>query len=102
MILCFILFGIIAVVAGWLFVERQIVGGFIAMAISLFILGFGFIFYDNKISETKVKTLDAVGIEYLSKEEVYNKSQAELDKLFKVVTLEGTYYYDIGENKDAD
>lgn len=98
-VVCFILFGIIAVVAGWLFVERQLVGGFIAALIALFILGLGFVFYDNKVMETKVKTLDAVGIEYLSKEEVYNKSQAELDKLFKVVTLEGTYYYDLGEKE---
>ena len=101
MVVCFILFGIIAVVAGWLFVDKteEPVHGLIAVAISLFILGFGFIFYDNKIAETKVKTLDAVGIEYLSKEDVYNKSQAELDKLLKVVTLEGTYYYDLGEDK---
>jgi len=99
MVVCFILFGIIAVVAGWLFIERQLVGCFVAIAISLFILGLGFIFYDNKIAETKIKTLDAVGIEYLSKEEVYNKSQSELDKLFKVVTLGDTYYYDLGEKE---
>ena len=102
MVLCFILFGIISVIAAWLFSEKQLVSGFITTLVALFVLGIGFVFYDNKVMETKVKTLDAVGIEYLSKEEVYNKSQAELDKLFKVTTLNGIYYYDLGESKNAD
>ena len=102
MVLCFILFGVISVLTAWLFSEKQLVSGFIALFIALFILGLGFIFYDSKIAEAKIKTLDAVGIEYLSKEDVYNKSQAELDKLFKVTTLNGTYYYDLGESKDAN
>lgn len=97
MVLCFILCGIVITLAGWLFAERQLVGGFLSLAISLFILGFGFVFYDNKIAETKVKTLETVGIEYLSKEDVYNKSQAELDKMLKVSTVSGTYYYDLGD-----
>lgn len=95
MVICFILFGIVAVISVWLFANKELTGGFIATAVALFILGLGFVFYDNSINKTKVETLESVGIEYLSKEDVYNKSQAELDKLFKVTTLNGTYYYEI-------
>ena len=102
MVLCFILFGIVTICSAWLFANKELVGGFIATLVALFILGLGFIFYDSKIAEAKIKTLDVAGIEYLSNDEVYNKSQAELDKLFKVTTLNGTYYYDIGESKDAN
>lgn len=102
MVFCFILFGIISVITAWLFSEKELVSGFIASFIALFILGLGFIFYDSKIAETKVKALEVAGIEYLSNDEVYNKSQAELDKMLKVSTLNGTYYYDLGESKDAN
>ena len=95
MILCFISFGIIAVFSVWLFANKEFTGAFVVTAIALVILGLGFVLYDYNISKTKVETLEAVGIEYLSKEKVYNKSQAELDKLFKITTLDGTYYYEI-------
>ena len=97
MVLCFILAGVILAAACWLFANSEITGGLIAILIGLFVFGLGCIFYDSKISEAKIKTLDAVGIEYLSKEEVYNKSQAELDKMIKVSTISGTYYYDLGD-----
>lgn len=95
MVLCFILFGIVAVFSVWLFANKELIGAFVTTAIALLILGLGFVFYDNNINKAKVETLESVGIEYLSKEDVYNKSQAELDKLFKVTTLNGTYYYEI-------
>ena len=95
MVLCCILFGIVAVFSVWLFANKEFTGAFVTTAIALVILGLGFVFYDNNINKAKVETLEAVGIEYLSKEEVYNKSQAELDKLFKITTLDGTYYYEI-------
>lgn len=95
MILCFILFGLIAALAGLLFAKEQLISGLIATLIGLFILGLGFILCDNKIAETKINTLNSVGIEYLSKEDVYNKSQAELDKMYSISTLNDTYYYNI-------
>ena len=99
MVLCFILFGIVSVITAWLFSEKQLVSGLITSFIALFVLGLGFIFYDSKIAEAKIKALDVAGIEYLSNDEVYNKSQAELDKMIKVSTLSGTYYYDLGDKE---
>lgn len=102
MFLCFIIFGVLVLVTAWLFSKESLLGGLIAGFFALCVVVFGCIYSENKALEAKVQTLEAVGIEHLSKEEVYNKSQAELDKLFKVTTLGSIYYYDIGENKDAD
>lgn len=102
MFLCFIIFGALVLVTAWLSYMRELTGALIAGFFAVCVLAFGCIYSENKALEAKVQALDAVGIEYLSKEEVYNKSQAELDKMFKVSTLGSIYYYDIGENKDAD
>ena len=102
MFLCFIIFGILLLVTAWLSSMRELTGALIAGFFTVCVLAFGCIYSENKALVAKVQALDAAGIEYLSKEEVYNKSQSELDKMFKVTTLGNVYYYNMGENKDAD
>ena len=58
-------------------------------------LFFAYTCHWNQLSNAEVKAYSNAGIECLSKEEVYNTSQAELDKLYKVSNLDGTYYYRI-------
>lgn len=99
MVFCFIAFGVVLSIAGWLFSMREHLGGCIASFIAICLFFFGIVTADNKVSEGKVEALNQVGIEYLSKEEVYNKSQAELDKMLKITTLGKVYYYDIGEKE---
>ena len=62
-----------------------------------FSLLFAGVCYTNNVAKAKVETLKKVGYEPLTKEVVYNTSQAELDKMYKISTLGGIYYYNIEE-----
>lgn len=99
MVFCFIAFGIALLVSSWLFSMREHLGGCIAGFVAICFFFLGIVAADNKVREGKVEALNQVGIEYLSKEEVYNKSQAELDKMLSITTLGKVYYYDIGEKE---
>lgn len=48
---------------------------------------------ENSKENIKKEVLITCGIEPLTKEEVYNKSQAELDKYYKISTLENGIQY---------
>jgi len=63
----------------------------------LLCLGIAGVSSANKMAKSKIETLSAAGIEYIDKDTVYNMSQAELDKCYSIVTLDGTYYYKFEE-----
>lgn len=63
----------------------------------LFCLGIAGVSSENKLAKSKIETLSAAGIEYIDKDTVYNMSQAELDKCYSIVTLDGTFYYKFEE-----
>jgi hypothetical protein len=91
----FIILAIIFIVAGTLlFVHYSSYLPPIACFIFALLLICGSIISSENVkAKLKVETLSEAGITPLDADTVYNKSQAELDKLYKVVTLDGTYYY---------
>lgn len=97
MILCFILVGILFVIGTFFVVENDNwIGGLAAVVLAMFVMLIGCSISDNKADKKAVEILKDFNIEYLSDEEVYNSSKAELDKMYKISTFSKNYYYNIG------
>ena len=55
--------------------------------------------YDN-CNKARIETLNKAGYEAISNEKIYEMSQKELDECYRVITLKGTYYFDLLNDKD--
>lgn len=51
----------------------------------------------NNCSKARIETLNKTGYEAISKERIYEMSQKELDNCYRIVTLKGTYYFDLND-----
>lgn len=87
MVACAILFGVAVIGAD---VTWKPVSLFCAFLIFLGLFG---VTLDDKIAVSKKKVLEEMGHTSITKEQVYQKSQAELDKMEKIVTIKGTFYF---------
>lgn len=97
----FIMFLILSTVAIGCFVYTAMKGSstvagitFVIGLISLFITAI--IHFDN-VAVGKVETLKSIGLEPLSKSQVYEMSRKDLDKCKKIITFDKTYYFIVEE-----
>lgn len=67
---------------------------FVAAVILLFTTA---VIHFDSVAVGKVETLKSVGMEPLSKSQVYEMSRKELDKCKKICTFEKTYYFVVEE-----
>lgn len=74
---------------------------FVLAILTLLCIGAAGICYDNNMHKSTMKVLTEFGIEPITSEQVYNTSKAELDKMYSISTLNGTYYYDKGDIKNG-
>ena len=101
MVLCFILFGLlIGIAVAFVCINDNWGEGLVAIILAIVILLIGCSVSDSKANKRAVEVLSDLNIEYLSDEEVYNTSKADLDKLYKVSTLTKNYYYNLEETKE--
>lgn len=87
---------------GKLISDYKLISFILAMILFLCIGCIG-VCYDNNMHKSNMKALTDFGIEPISSEQVYNTSKAELDKMYSISTLNGTYYYilDKGDIKNG-
>lgn len=91
----FIILAIIFIVAGTLIIvhSSSYLPPIACFIFALLLICGSIISSENVKAKLKIETLSEAGITPLDNDTVYNTSQAELDKLYKVTTLDGTYYY---------
>lgn len=87
MIACAILFGVAVMGADEAWKPVSLLCGF------LIFFGLFCVTFDDKIANSKKNILEEMGHTSITKEQVYQKSQAELDKMEKIVTIKGTFYF---------
>ena len=87
MVACAILFGVTITVADEVWKPASLFCGF------LIFLGLFCVTLDDKIAISKKNVLEEMGHTSITKEQVYKMSQAELDKMEKIVTIKGTFYF---------
>ena len=63
----------------------------------IFSILFALVCSDNNCRKARIETLNKVGYEAISNERIYEMSQKELDNCYKIVTLKGTYYFDLND-----
>ncbi len=59
----------------------------------LIFLGIFCVSLDNKIALSKKAVLEEMGHKAITKEQVYQTPQSDLDKMESIVTLKGTFYF---------
>lgn len=94
-VIIFIIIGVIDIVQSFYFNDKPwFVGLIIALFLGAFFTCVG---AENNTRNAKVEALSKVGLVELTDEEVYNKSQAELDKCYSVITIDKVHYYLLSE-----
>lgn len=87
MIVCAILFGVAIMGADEAWKPVSLLCGF------LIFLGLFCVSLDNKIALSKKAALEEMGHKAITKEQIYQTPQSDLDKMEKIVTLKGTFYF---------